>query len=368
MGRYDRSAEALSMKIKRVWFLLKNEVLHGPKDVILVMSVLIPVLLALFVNLAFGNIFTERPKMGIYDQGQSALAGIIRTNSSFIIKEYKDETDLKSAASRGTVDVGVVLPADFDTRAADNNIVIKAYVWGESQAKSRTLIPIALASAARQIAGSELPVQIETRPLGNSNSQPWSNRLIPLIILLAVFFGGLMIPASSLINEKNRRTLEALYVTPVTLREIFASKGIIGIMLAIIMGALTLTISSGFNNSWGSVMLVLVMGAMMAAAFGLLAGALVKDMNTLYALWKFGGLLLFAPAIIYMFPQIPQWIGYFFPTFYIIKPVVDLTLNGSALSSVVWYLMVVVVLISILFVAINFVIRRLNTKALQLNG
>jgi ABC-2 type transport system permease protein len=356
------------MKIKRVWLLVKNEALHGPKDSILVMSVLIPVLLALFVNLAFGNIFTERSKMGVYDQGQSALTGIIQANSSFIIKEYKDEVDLKSAARRGAVDVGIVLPADFDTRAAANNIVLTAYIWGESQAKSRTLIPIALASAVRQIAGSELPVKIETIPLGNGNSQPWSNRLIPLIILLAVFFGGLMIPASSLINEKNRRTLEALYVTPVTLREIFISKGIIGIILAVIMGALTLTISSGFSSTWVPVMLVLVMGAMMAAAFGLLAGALVKDMNTLYALWKFGGLLLFAPAIIYMFPQIPQWIGYFFPTFYVIKPIVDLTLNGAALSSVVWFLIVVVVLVIVLFMAVSFVSGRLSSKALRLNG
>ena len=46
------------MNLKRVGTLIKNEILHGPKDVVLVMAVVMPILLALFVNLAFGDIFT----------------------------------------------------------------------------------------------------------------------------------------------------------------------------------------------------------------------------------------------------------------------------------------------------------------------
>ena len=47
-----------------------------------------------------------------------------------------------------------------------------------------------------------------------------------------------------------------------------------------------------------------------------------------------GGILLFAPAIVYMFPQIPEWIGKIFPTYYALQPVVELSLGGGGWSDI----------------------------------
>ncbi len=67
----------------------------------------------------------------------------------------------------------------------------------------------------------------------------------------------------------------------------------------------------------------------MAGEIGLIGGALIKDVTTLFAVWKTGGILLFGPAIIYMFPQIPQWIGRIFPTYYLLQPIVDISQRGG---------------------------------------
>ena len=264
--------------------------------------------------------------------------------------------------------MGIVLPADFDSTVASGTVNLKAYIWGESLAKNREITPIALADAVHEINGSELPVNIETVALGDESSLPWDDRLLPLTILLAVFFGGMMIPASSLINEKNRHTLEALSVSPATIGDIFMAKGIIGAVLATIMGVLTLVISGGFGSSFLALILVLGLGAIMAAEFGLLAGAFIKDMNTLFALWKFGGLLLFGPAIVFMFPQIPQWLGYIFPAFYIVKPVVDLSVNGLGFSSIILNLVILIIIVIITALVVGTIVSRLSTRALRLNG
>lgn len=353
------------MSIKRVWTLIKNEVLHGPKDVILVMSIVLPILLALFANLAFGNIFTDRASLGIYDKGNSQLPAILDKTETISLKIYPDESDLQKATMNGTIDMGIVLPSDFDTMIESDNINLNAYVWGESLAKNRAIIPVALTDAVREIKGTILPVNINAVALGDTSSMPWNDRLLPLVVLMAIFFGGMMIPASSLINEKNRHTLEALNVSPATITDIFAAKGIIGMSLAIFMGIMTLIISGGVNSSFPGLVLVLWMGAVMAAEIGLLAGAFIKDINTLFALWKFGGLLLFGPAVIYMFPDIPQWIGYIFPTFYVTKPVVDLTVSGMGFGSVVVYLIVLSVIIVMLALALGGITRRLSTRALS---
>jgi ABC-2 type transport system permease protein len=356
------------MSLKRIWMLVKTEVFHGPKDMVLVMAVIIPILLALFVNLAFGDIFTDRAKLGIFDEGNSPLVEKLGSAESMIVKTYQKEADLKNAVAGGAVDVGIILPADFDNSLAGNAVKLKAYIWGESLAKSRMVIPLALNDAIRELAGTELPVNIENIPLGDESSVPWSDRLLPLTILLAVFYGGMMLPAASLIHEKQRRTLEALNVTPASVTDIFTAKGVIGAVLALIMGVLTLVISTSFGSSPVGLILMLALGAILAAEIGLLAGAFIKDMNTLFALWKFGGLLLFGPAIIFMFPQIPSWIGYIFPTYYVIKPVTDMSVMGVGFGAELLYVGILAAIIVIMGLALMNIVKRLSTQALRLNG
>jgi ABC-2 type transport system permease protein len=356
------------MNISRVWTLIKTEVFHGPKDLILVLAVVMPILLALFVNLAFGDIFTDRAKLGIYDENNSALAAKLESSGTMSVKIYRAEADLRAAAADGSVDMGIFLPADFDAGLAAGTVKLKAYVWGESMAKNRAVIPVALNDAIRDITGTVLPVEINNVPLGDESSVPWNDRLLPLTVLIAVFYGGLMLPSSSLIHEKQRRTLEALNVTPATISDIFTAKGIIGALLATVMGVLTLAISTSFGSSPLALVVVLVLGAVFAAEIGLLAGAIVKDMNTLFALWKFGGLLLFGPSFIFMFPQIPAWIGYIFPTYYVIRPVTDLSVLGVGFESVALYVGILAAIIIVMGLVVNHVVKRLSTQALRLNG
>jgi ABC-2 type transport system permease protein len=356
------------MSLKRIWTLIKTEIFYGPRDIVLVMAVIMPVLLALFVNLAFGNIFSDRAKVGIYDEGSSVLPAKLRSAGSLDVKIYHNESDLRAAAANGALDMGIVLPVDFDARLVEGGVKLKAYVWGESSAKSRAVIPLALNEAIRGLVGISPTVDIVSVPLGDAPGLPWSDRLLPLTVLVAVFFGGMMLPASSLIHEKQHRTLEALNITPATIGDIFFSKGVLGAALAAFMGVLTLAISSSFGGSPLSLVIVLVLGAVLAAEIGLLVGALVKDMNTLFAFWKFGSLLLFGPAFVFMFPQIPSWVGYIFPTYYVIRPITDLTVFGADFASVALYVGILVAIVAVMGIAVMSIVKRLSTQALRLSG
>jgi ABC-2 type transport system permease protein len=355
------------MSLKRSWTLFKTEVFHGPRGSILVMSLLTPVLIALFVNLAFGNIFSDRAKLGVYDQGDSRLASIIRENGGVTVKSYDSENGLKDAARNGAIDMGIILPSGLDNTIKSGTVSLTAYVWGESLAKNRTIIPAVLADSLHELAGVSVPVVIETVPLGKTTGLPWSDRLLPLVVLTSVFFGGMMLPAASIINEKQRRTLQALNVTPATLGDIFTAKGAIGVLMAIVMGVLTLAFSAGLGALSPPLLLVLALGAVLAAEIGLLVGAFIKDINSLFAFWKFGGLLLYGPAVVFMFPQIPAWVGYIFPTYYVIKPVMDLSVNGLGFSTIALNLVILCAIVVVMALAVRAIINRLSTQALSLS-
>jgi len=323
------------MNFRRISVLLGKEFIHGPKNFMFIWAIVAPIGFTLVATLAFGTFFSEKPNLGILDEGDSQLVIMAQELDSLNTKGYETVAELKQATESGALDMGIVLPEDFDNSVAQGEmVVIEAYIWGESPAKYRITLPVTIADLVREISGQETPVDIESITLGDEVSVPWNERLMPFLVLMGVFFGGLMLPSTSLIEEKQKKTLEALVISPASIGEILIAKGVLGIVLSVFMGIAILLLNQAFGANSLLLILVLFLGAIMAVEFGLICGALIKDITTLFTVWKSGGILLFAPVFIYMFPQIPEWIGKMFPTYYALQPVVELSLRGGGWSDI----------------------------------
>lgn len=353
------------MNTKRIFTLLGKELLHGPRGFIIIMTVAAPLLITLVVNLALGNLFGNTAQMAIFDEGQSQLMPLLEEASQLHVTEYDSSDAMKNAVSRGAADFGIILPADFDSAiTSGEKVAVTTYIWGESLAKNRTIITATLLDLTHQLSFQPEPIVLESITLGDAETIPWSRRLMPLTVMMAIFFGGLMLPATSLIEEKQKRTLQALAVTPASLPDIFIAKGIMGAMLSLIMGAIILLINQAWGNSPLLLLLVIILGAIMAAEIGLILGTLINDMNTLFAVWKFGGLLLFGPAIIYMFPELPQWLNYIFPTYYVTGPIMDISL-GTTDTKTILQLAIAIAIIFILALLQSRLINRISGEVPQ---
>ena len=337
------------MSIRRVAILLGKDFKYGSKGFVFILAIVAPILISVVLNLVFGTFFSQTAKLGLTGQDDSRLVDLVSASDSVQTRTYASADDLKRAVEAGAVDMGVALPEDFDEDVlSGSSTVLTAYVWGESLAKNRGILLATINSAVRQMAGQEAPVQIETTTLGDAESVPWSDRLLPFVLLYAVTIGGIMVPASLMVDEKQKRTLTALAITPTTLGDILAAKGLMGVILALVMSIVIMLMNQAFGVQPGLLMMVLGLGAVLAALFGLVLGLLIKDINTLFATIKGTGLLLYAPVIVYMFPQIPQWIGKIFPTYYIVQPVVEISQRGGAWSDIIFEVSILAGLIVVL--------------------
>jgi ABC-2 type transport system permease protein len=349
------------MNVKRVAILLRRELLQGPKSFIFLWSVVLPIVMSLVLSLVFGTLFSDKPRVGIADEDGSGLVSLAQESQAIILKQYGSAGDLEEAVRIGAVDFGVVLPEDFDSLVTQGqHVEITAYVWGESLAKHRVIAQVTLLDLVRELSGREAPVDITMNPLGDEASIPWSDRLLPLLVLMAVFVGGMFLPATSLVTEKQKRTLEALTVTPTTLREVFLAKGILGFIISLTMGLIILALNQAFGAQPALLVLMLALGAVMAAELGLILGSFVKDMSSLFAVWKFGGILLFGPALIYLFPEIPQWIGQVFPTYYLVEPVVRISQQGGGWPDIAAHVFVLIGLDVILIGVVALALGRMR--------
>ncbi len=349
------------MSARRVAILLKRELLQGPKSFIFLWAIVLPVLMSLVLTLVFGTLFSDKPQVGIADEDSSGLVALARESQAIDLALYGSAADLKQAASTGAVDYGIVLPDGFDALVtAGQPVEITAYIWGESLAKHRLIAQATLLDLVRELSGREAPVDVAVNTVGEQAGIHWSDRLLPLMVLMAVFVGGMFLPATSLATEKQHQTLEALTVTPATLPEVYLAKGILGFAVSLAMGLIILALNRAFGSQPGLLALMLALGAVMAAELGLALGSLVKDMSSLFAVWKSGGILLFAPAFIYLFPEIPQWIGKAFPTYYLVEPVVRISQEGARWPDIAAHVFVLVALDVLLLGLVTVAMRRMS--------
>jgi ABC-2 type transport system permease protein len=347
------------MNLRRVGILLGKEFFQGPKNFFFVFAFVVPIVISLVVTLVFGTLFADQATLGIVDEGDSQLVPMIEAHTSVASKEYGTASELKEAVAEGAVDAGLVLPDDFDSSVLQGEKVeLPIYVWGESLAKNRTILVVTVTNLVRELSGQQAPVQIETVTLGDQESIPWEDRLLPFIVLMTITVAGVALPGTSLLHEKEKKTVDALVVTPATIGEVFLAKGLLGVIICVLMGVVILALNQAFGSQPGLLVMLLFLGSIMAAGIGLLFGSIAKDLTSFFATMKILGILLYAPVVIYMFPELPQWIGKIFPTYYIVEPIVEISQRGGAWPEIAINVFILIGVNIILIALVAFTLSR----------
>ncbi|MBN1273834.1 MAG: ABC transporter permease [Candidatus Aminicenantes bacterium] len=319
------------MSIRRIAVLLKKEWKYGSRGFFFVFAVAAPFILTVFINLVFGSLFSGKPKVGVFDMGHSSIVSSLKEMVSVELKEYESEQSLKKAVERGVRDVGIVFPVNFDSLLErGNSPPLVLYFWGESLLKDRAVAAASVLSRIRDFSGKKAPVNIVSVALGKEKGLSLKDRFIPLVVLLAVFISGFALPSTSLAEEKQKRTLGAVLTTPVTLRDVFAAKGLMGISLSMIMGTAVLFLNTSLSGRFGLILLILFLGSIMASCFGLMLGAFMKDISSVYSALKGLNIFIYGPGIVALFPQIPKWVAKVFPTYYVMNPLMEVSNNGAS--------------------------------------
>ncbi|MDP2401556.1 MAG: hypothetical protein Q8M66_06215, partial [Actinomycetota bacterium] len=110
------------------------------------------------------------------------------------------------------------------------------------------------------------------------------------------------------------------------------------------------------------VLFVLLVGAVLVSMIGLLVGVVSKDSTVMFGLIKGIGVLLFAPAVFYLFPDWPQWIAKLFPLYWVIEPIWRVSVMGESITGVWFELGVALAISAALLPAIVWLARRMQAQ------
>ncbi len=351
------------MNMKNTWSILHKELVMGPRNGMLLWIIAMPLIITFVVRLVFGGLIEPAPRLGIVDLGSSGVPAAIERLGGIEVTKVDSTERLERMVETNHLDAGLVLQRGFDGSVlSGSSPELRFFVGGESLATNRIILAVSTIDAIRSVAGQPSPVHVVTRTVGSGTSVPFSERMVPLLVFLAVALGGIFLPAASIIQERETRTMEAILTTPTTVGELMVAKGIFGYLLAFLVGALTLLMNSGFTASTGAYLVVLAVASLMTVQLGLALGAAAKDMATMFSIWKSAAIVVFAPAVLFLFPGVPEWIARIFPTYYFLGPLYHMLVDGAPLRAEVANLAIGVGVSAILAVAAAGLARRMETK------
>ncbi len=345
------------MSLSRIWAVLRKDLVLGPRSPILLYALVLPVVLTAVFQLAFGSLFEPAPRMAVVDDGGSAITATLRNMDGIDLTVLDDAAALTTAVEANDYDAGLVLPAGFDDAVrAGEKPPLELYISGKSYASNRLILSVTTLDLVRAVDGGQPPVQVDLVRSGGAGL-PIEVRLVPILMMYALFIAGTFLPASSMVDERVQGTMTAILVTPTRTCEVLTAKAALGTLMAFLVSIMTLWLNSALGANWPQVLVVVLLGAVFSSLLGLVIGALAKDGAMLFVIVKSSGILLFGPVVFYLFPDWPQWIAQLFPTFWMIDPIWRVAVLGETLSQV-WVTIVVAIGIGLALVPVIRVLSR----------
>lgn len=325
------------MSARRILALAKKSL--DPRNPYLVFALLAPFIYAAIFQFIF-NLGKDEPRLAVYEEGEPRVVAALEGNEGLRLRVAESERDLRRLVENKKVDLGVVIDReDLKRLEAGEEVSLEVFVNGESLARNRSVALAALMDALRGFSPGAPKVSVETVRLGEERPLSVMEMFLPFIIIIVIVVGAYFLPASFLVTEKEKRTLEALLVTPVSLAEVLIAFGLTGLLISLGMGIVLLLLTVGIPNPL-LILGVFIPGSVLAAEWGLLMGLASRDQTTMVAYMKSINIFIIGPALFVVFPSWPQWIARVFPTYYIANPIFRVAIYGEGWREVGWQVLV----------------------------
>ncbi|MGQ9474644.1 MAG: ABC transporter permease [Actinomycetota bacterium] len=229
--------------------------------------------------------------------------------------------------------------SDLERLEAGEEVSLEVFVNGESLARNRSVALAALMTSLRGLSPEAPRINVKTVRLGDERPLSVMEMLLPFIVIIVIVVGAYFLPASFLVTEKERRTLEALLVTPISLAEALVAFGLTGLLISLGMGIVLLLLTVGIPDP-PLILSAFLLGSALAGGWCLLVGLISRDQTTMVAYMKPINIFIIGPALFVVFPNWPRWIARIFPTYYLANPVFRVAIYGEGWGEVGWQLLV----------------------------
>jgi len=209
--------------------IMRKEAIHIRRDpMALFFTVFIPMVQLFMIGYAINTKVRDIPTV-VYDaartqESQRLLDRFVNSDDFKIVKTVTDDDQLNREIIAGRAKVGIKIPPDYSRLLlAGETANVLVLIDGSESSVAGEALNVANAIAMSEsleralsvsVIGQQLPVEARPKILFNPDSRS-ANFLIPGMIAVLMQMMTVLLTAMAIVRERERGTLEQLYMTPI---------------------------------------------------------------------------------------------------------------------------------------------------------
>jgi hypothetical protein len=306
--------------LRRLWANYKKDFLHGHRHFYVYITLASSVIFILFIQFVLPENYSEPDVYQYIDPAYTSLLDEVEVSvlgsPAAVVAALEDNPNA----------YGIII------EQIDNQPVVTLYTQTNADEEFANLIKTGLLQSFSNEQIREYPTRVLVPEFANVT---FKQRFIPLILVMDSALIGMFLLSVMLFVEKDQKMHTAYMVTPGGLLEHLLSKALNMMTLSLISGTLVVGVLRGVNANYAYLYMVLIPASFVGAGFGLLLGAVYKNvsdsMTGIFTLY----LVLSIPIITYVYPSFNPWFNQLIPTHYMVQGMEAAVLPYSGFT-IIW--------------------------------
>lgn len=299
------------MNLRTTLAIARKDFLDALRNARLLVIVLMPIGFSVLYGYLFRDTL-DTIEIVLYSPDTSSLVtGLseLDTVSLFVVDSPQAvETKLEEEKAI----VGVVLPPDFDQAVRAGERPVLELIYRENPEDARGTERLIL-QMIEQISERQPVVDLIERSLQPPRTaeeaeagEPMSffkeidlqGFFIVLWVMMGITMNGSFLVPTLLVEEKDKKTLDAILVTPTNYLDVLVGKVIVGVLYCLLTSLVVMGLNQGFSGDVGFSLAVVMIASVALTLIGLLIGGLIDNLTTLNTWGSFVMLPLILPGIL----------------------------------------------------------------------
>lgn len=278
-------------------------------DIVLNKSTLVmlltPVLLTIFFAVLSGLLGSKPARLLVYNPQHSGVSQAVSSTlarSQIVLASSPQEVSSAFAPGKSTAyALGLVVPADFDDslrREAHPRLIL--YLNGnELNEIQRQAVVHALNDYANSLSHPQPPVAIAITTIHASSStfNPDLGIFYVVMALLTSISVGISLVSTLLVEEKEKKTLRMVLVSPASLTDVVLGKLLVGLGYQLLLSIVVMVVLNGLVGIIPLVFLFVLLVTCFGLALSLLAGSIFRTTSGLGGFLGIVSLLFIIPTV-----------------------------------------------------------------------
>lgn len=251
--------------MKTILHIAKKEILEALRDKRVSKSVfLTPAMVSIFILVLMSQLTNmlakaENQKVHVLGKENSIVKALKEKKVNVITLQSRQEAE--TLVKDGKARLVMVFPDNFDQSLAENKSTEVEAIYNPDEQSSQLSLSVVQAQF-REVNKLALSKLLQEKGIDKDQAEPLHLRatkiqvstkgasdfligIIPYILIIWGFFGGMATASDMVAGEKDKSTLETLLITPITRGEIVAGK---------LLGLITICLLSSFSALFGLIL------------------------------------------------------------------------------------------------------------------